>query len=228
MDAAAHIQLLLPDADERGACFRLLDVEPGRVVRSFASADDWIDSDRRGGVLLFHWDQPGRVCGRTLLRLLRGRDDIVAIVAAAALDIAESRAILRGGAFDVLAAPLEPRAVQRSVARALAHWSARRREQAAHREAAARFAALTRRERHILDAIATGLGNKAIARQLGLSPRTVEVHRASIMRRAGARNVAELLRLRFTADPPGFAAGDRVRSGPNALSGAAGSAGGPL
>ena len=51
-----------------------------------------------------------------------------------------------------------------------------------------------------LEAIAAGMGNKAIARRLDLSPRTVEVHRANIMRRAGAGSVAELLRLAFTAE----------------------------
>ena len=76
-----------------------------------------------------------------------------------------------------------------------------------------RLAALTPRERDILDAIAAGLGNKAIARQLALSPRTVEVHRANIMRRAGAGNVAELLRLQFTAEYARAASVDRVRFG---------------
>jgi two-component system response regulator FixJ len=68
------------------------------------------------------------------------------------------------------------------------------------RAAEARLAALTPRERDILDAIAAGLGNKAIARRLDVSPRTVEVHRANIMRRSGAASVAELLRLRFTVE----------------------------
>ena len=47
---------------------------------------------------------------------------------------------------------------------------------------------------------AAGLGNKAIARQLDLSPRSVEVHRANIMRRAEAASIAELLRLRFLTE----------------------------
>ena len=73
-------------------------------------------------------------------------------------------------------------------------------EQLRRSEAELRLATLTPRERDILDAIAAGLGNKAIARRLDLSPRTVEVHRANIMRRAGATSVAELLRLRFTVE----------------------------
>ena len=95
----------------------------------------------------------------------------------------------------------------------LADWRAAQEARARQREAEARLAALTPRERDILDGIAAGLGNKAIARRLALSPRTVEVHRANIMRRAGAGNVAELLRLQFTAEHARAAPVDRVRFG---------------
>jgi len=61
-----------------------------------------------------------------------------------------------------------------------------------------------------LDAIAAGLGNKAIARRLDLSPRTVEVHRANIMRRTDAGSVAELLRLAFIAE---LATNNRLHNG---------------
>src|SRR3546814_3183047 len=97
--------------------------------------------------------------------------------------------------------------------RALGDWQVRRRALAAHRDAETRLAALTPRERDILASIAAGLGNKAIARRLDLSPRTVEVHRANIMRRAGAANVAELLRLAFIAEQARGTAGDSIRYG---------------
>uniref|UniRef100_UPI0035AE5B03 response regulator transcription factor n=1 Tax=Sphingopyxis sp. TaxID=1908224 RepID=UPI0035AE5B03 len=113
---------------------------------------------------------------------------------------ADARAILRGGAHDLLPAPLDPRLVRRTIDEAIASWQARRDALAMHRDAELRLAALTPRERDILEAIAAGMGNKAIARRLDLSPRTVEVHRANIMRRAGAGSVAELLRLAFTAE----------------------------
>lgn len=201
-DAGGHIHLVLPDPIERAACFRLLAGGGGRIVRSFASADDWIDAgaDRDGGILLFHWRQPGRMSGAALLERVAGRAGTTIFVAADRLDIVESRAILRGGAQDLLPAPLDPGLVRRAIDRSLGDWRLRQDRLARHREAEERLATLTPRERDILDAIAAGLGNKAIARQLALSPRTVEVHRANIMRRAGAGNVAELLRLRFIAE----------------------------
>ena len=214
-ESGGHIHLILPDPIERAACFRLLAAGSVRVVRSFASADAWIeaDGDDLSGILLFHWRQPGRTDGAALLDRIAGSPAITAFVAAEQLSISESRAILRGGARDLLPAPLDPRLVRRTIDAALADWRAAQDTLARRREAEVRLAALTPRERDILDAIAAGLGNKAIARQLALSPRTVEVHRANIMRRAGAGNVAELLRLQFTAEHARAARADRVRFG---------------
>lgn len=216
-DVAGHIHLILPDPTERASCFRALMASGACVVRSFARADDWIDAaadrDGSGVILLFHWRQPGQVSGAALLERVAARGDIAAFVAAERLSIAESRAILRGGARDLLAAPLDPCVVRGTVDAAMADWRTHQLALARHREAEARLAGLTPRERNILDAIAAGLGNKAIARQLDLSPRTVEVHRANIMRRAGAGNVAELLRWQFIAEQVRGAAVNRVHFG---------------
>ncbi|WP_232314640.1 response regulator transcription factor [Sphingopyxis sp. QXT-31] len=204
-----QIQLILPDAIERSACFRALVAGAPRVVRGFASGEDYLaaGAEAASGIIVMRWEQPDGG-GAALLERLCGRADIVLLVAAERLSLAESRAILRSGAYDLLSAPLDPRAVRPAVDAATGEWRARREAEARRREAAARLAALTPREQDILEAIAAGLGNKAIARRLELSPRTVEVHRANIMRRAEAGSIAELLRLRFVAE-----AGDMVRSG---------------
>lgn len=214
-DAGGHIHLVLPDPIERAACFRVLAGAGGRIVRSFASADAWLEAeaDHQGGILLFHWRQPGATSGAALLGRVAGQADMTIFVAADHLTIAESRAILRGGAHDLLPAPLDPRLVRRAVDQSLGDWRMRQDALDRHREAEARLAALTPRERDILHAIAAGLGNKAIARQLELSPRTVEVHRANIMRRAGAGNVAELLWLQFIAEYARAAPANPVRFG---------------
>lgn len=214
-ESGGHIHLILPDPIERAACFRALAAGSERIVRGFASADAWIEAEGEDscGILLFRWRQPGCTGGAALLDRVTARAGIAAFVAAEQLSIAESRAILRSGAQDLLPAPLDPRLVRRTIDAALADWRARQGALDRHREAEARLAALTPRERDILDAIAAGLGNKAIARQLALSPRTVEVHRANIMRRAGAGNVAELLRLQFIAEFARTAPGNSLRFG---------------
>jgi len=201
-DTGGPIHLVLPDPTERAACFRVLAGTGGRIVRSFASADAWLEAEaeHEGGILLFHWRQPGPTSGAALLDRLSGRAATTIFVAADHLTIDESRAILRGGAQDLLPAPLDPRLVRRAIEQSLGDWRARQDALTRHREAEIRLGSLTPRERDILDAIAAGLGNKAIARRLDLSPRTVEVHRANIMRRVQAGSVAELLRLQFIAE----------------------------
>lgn len=204
-DLGGHIHLVLPDPTERAACFRALAAGGGRVVRSFADADAWLDAEaeQESGILLFHWRQPGATSGAALLDRVAGRAGTTIFVAADHLTIDETRAILRGGARDLLPAPLDPRLVRRAVDRSLGDWHLRQHALSRHREAETRLAALTPRERDIVGAIAAGLGNKAIARRLDLSPRTVEVHRANIMRRVQAGSVAELLRLQFIAETAG-------------------------
>lgn len=64
---------------------------------------------------------------------------------------------------------------------------------------AASFAALSPRERDVLDGLVRGLTNKAIAAELGISFRTVEIHRARVMRKLGARSLAGLMRIVFEA-----------------------------
>lgn len=66
-------------------------------------------------------------------------------------------------------------------------------------DAAIRLRALTPRERDVLDGLAEGLPNKAIAYDLGISPRTVEVHRANLMSKLEVRSLSEALRLAFAA-----------------------------
>jgi two-component system response regulator FixJ len=62
-----------------------------------------------------------------------------------------------------------------------------------------RLQVLTSREREVLDGLAEGLPNKTIAYDLGISPRTVEIHRANLMTKLGVRSLSEALRLAFAA-----------------------------
>jgi two-component system, LuxR family, response regulator FixJ len=71
-----------------------------------------------------------------------------------------------------------------------------------HAKAARRIARLSRREREVLDALVAGRANKVIAYDLGISVRTVEVHRARMMGRLGVRQLAEAVRLAVLAKLP--------------------------
>lgn len=103
------------------------------------------------------------------------------------------------GATDVFAKPLDNEKLMRSVRDALrrdVHLGA---VQGGRRPVEIRgFNQLTPRERDVLQRISNGQSNKEAGRELGISPRTVEVHRARVMEKLGARNTADLMRIVLT------------------------------
>lgn len=106
---------------------------------------------------------------------------------------------IKSGALDYLALPLDPERFTRCLTRidkeAEQFGAARRRMI----EARDRISTLSTREREVLDWLAEGSSNKAIARELDISPRTVEIHRANMMNKLGARHAADAVRLQLEA-----------------------------
>jgi len=106
---------------------------------------------------------------------------------------------VKAGALDYLALPLDPERFARCLFRiekeAEVFGAARRRMI----EARDRISSLSVREREVLDWLTEGSSNKVIARELDISPRTVEIHRANMMHKLGARHAAEAVRLKLEA-----------------------------
>jgi FixJ family two-component response regulator len=111
-------------------------------------------------------------------------------------DVATARRAFRAGAADFLEKPLDPDALLATVERAMAEDRRRRDADAATLDCADRLTRLTAREYEVLDLVCTGRRNREIAAALGVSARTVEVHRARAMEKLEARGLADLLRLR--------------------------------
>ena len=139
--------------------------------------------------------------GGETLRLLddlrEGRFRTRVFVLAPAPDLDFAVAAVKAGATDVFVPPLDYGQMVAKLRAAL------RANMALHPESPAGVVPaglprLTPREREVLDLISNGLSNKEAGRQLGISPRTIEVHRARIMEKLGARNTADLLRILLT------------------------------
>ncbi len=99
---------------------------------------------------------------------------------------------LKKGAFDFVEKPFNDNQLVDLVIEALRHDQSRRGERAAEASLAARLGQLTAREREVMEWVLRGAPNKAIADQLGLAMRTVEVHRARLFEKMGVRSAVEL------------------------------------
>jgi FixJ family two-component response regulator len=117
-------------------------------------------------------------------------------------DVTPSRVVraIKEGALDYLTLPLKADRLEACLARIreeAAQASAVRRRLVQSRN---RLATLSCREREVLEALAAGGSNKEIARKLNISPRTVEIHRANMMGKLGARHAADAIRIRLESD----------------------------
>jgi FixJ family two-component response regulator len=116
-------------------------------------------------------------------------------------DIADAVDAVKCGAFDYLLKPFDARAIVTRVGNAIADFAKRNAHIDGTNGMVFEFhgqALLTPREREVLAQIAAGASNKEAGRCLGISPRTIEVHRARIMEKIGARNAADLVRIVFS------------------------------
>lgn len=114
-------------------------------------------------------------------------------------DVAMAVQAMKRGAFDFVEKPFEADTLVQRVKAATRWGEITRQERARSAEANKRLSALTPREMDVLRELLRGSSNKAIARELGLSPRTVEVHRSRIMEKTGAEGVSQLVRIAIAA-----------------------------
>jgi len=103
------------------------------------------------------------------------------------------------GAIDFLEKPFEDDRLIGMIEAAIRQSEPAARDEAASRDLAARIASLSPRERQVMDGLIAGLSNKLIARDYGISPRTIEVYRANVMTKMQANSLSELVRLAMRA-----------------------------
>lgn len=116
---------------------------------------------------------------------------------------------VKSGAIAFIEKPFSDQDLLDAVRQALEQDEANRETNANRREVEARYAALTPREREVMQLIVTGHANKQIACQLSISQKTVEVHRAHVMKKLRAQSVAELVRMAMCLEQATAAAPDQ-------------------
>ncbi len=111
-------------------------------------------------------------------------------------------AVARTRSLDFIEKPFKGSEIVVRLNEAIGAYARRQAEDSASKVSSLHFPGrepLTRREREVLEQFASGASNKEAGRELGISPRTIEDHRANIMKKLGARNAADLIRIVMTA-----------------------------
>jgi len=106
---------------------------------------------------------------------------------------------MKAGAVDFIEKPFGKETLLSSLDEGFRRLSQKEAAHDRRKDAEVRLQALTSREREVLEGLAQGLPNKTIAYDLGISPRTVEIHRANLMTKLGVRSLSEALRIAFAA-----------------------------
>src|SRR3981081_2568497 len=144
---------------------------------------------------------PGR-SGLDILKELHGEDYPAPIfIISGQGDIAMAVSAIKNGALDFIEKPFRGSEIVARLEEAIGAYARRRAENSASSIASLHLPGrepLTRREREVLEQFTSGATNKEAGRHLGISPRTIEDHRANIMKKLGARNAADLVRIVMT------------------------------
>lgn len=174
----------------------------GFSVRTYASAAALLATSLEPiGCVLSDVRMPG-IDGLELQRRLRGSGvDLPVILMTAHGGVRTAVDGMKAGAVEFLEKPFADDQVLGAVRSAVEQSRRQHARRSVAAEAAERLSTLTPRERDVLDLLVTGLASKAIARELAISPRTVEVHRARVFGKLHADSLPELVRLVAAARP---------------------------
>ena len=196
MTDASTVFIVDDDADVRESMTWLLELG-GFRVETYATAEAFLaahDPSKRGCIVL-DMCMPG-FGGLDLQKELARRGDSRPIIMITAFgDVSGAVGALKGGALDFIEKPFSDEAILESIRHAIAVDRESQDERSKRGKASSLLARLTPRQRQVLELLVAGKPNKIVAAELGLSPKTVEVHRARVMAKLEVESFAELVRL---------------------------------
>jgi FixJ family two-component response regulator len=196
--AADVVTVVIIDDDEavREALEGLLD-SVGLQVKSFGSVQQYIDQRPAidVGCMVLDVRLPGRSGLDFQAELARCGNSLPVIFISGHADVPMSVRAMKAGAFEFLTKPVHHQELLDAIHAAIARHGEQRDQERCLVTQRARFDTLTPREREITMMVVSGLRNKQIADDLGLSEATVKLHRGQAMRKMEARSVVELVRI---------------------------------
>lgn len=199
--AEAPVVLVVDDDSSMRAALRRLLNSAHITAELFASGDEFLANARfdRPGCVLLDVRMPGISGLEVQARLNQLRVALPVIFLTGAADIPIAVAAMREGAVDFVEKPFDNEHLLARVRQAIERHRRQRRNEGERHAAAQQLARLTPREHEVLDLVVAGKTSKEIARLLGASHRTVEVHRNHLMEKMGASTLADLVRMRLLA-----------------------------
>jgi two-component system response regulator FixJ len=173
----------------------------GLRVRTYESGDGLLKeaSSLEPGCILLDIRMPGKD-GLEVQQELKGRGiTLPVIIMTGHGDVTLAVQAMKEGAVDFIEKPFEKAVLLAAIDQAFERLARSKASRDRAKDASVRLQALTPREREVLEGLAQGLPNKTIAYDLGISPRTVEIHRANLMTKLEVRSLSEALRIAFAA-----------------------------
>ncbi len=189
------------DAGVRDSLAALLEAA-GRRVETFASAQTFLETfdPARKGCLLLDVRMPGMSGLELQAKLADESFALPVIIMTGHGDVAMAVKAMKCGAVDFLEKPFKEEGLLTAIGLALERGRQVWEHEALAAKRSDQFALLTAREREVFSRLVEGKANKVIADELGISPRTVEIHRARVMDKLGVRTLPDLVRVALSGN----------------------------
>ena len=193
--AAESTIVVIDDSDGVRRSLRALLESSNFAVADYASAKAFLADGPLGDCLIVDVRMPDMSGLELQEELVRRGSTVPVIVVTGYADVPLAVHAMKAGAFDLVEKPFNDEALLDSIRRALASGQLTRNNAVEAKAADEKLGLLTGREHEVLEHLVLGQSNKIVAHELGISPRTVEIHRARIQEKMNAGGLSELVRI---------------------------------
>jgi len=197
MDSSSPIVYVVDDDENMREAISAIVESAGYSVAPFSRPEEFLQkhSLNQHGCVLLDIRMPTMSGLEVQQRLNAAGSMLPVIFMSGCGDIPIAVQVMKEGAFDFVQKPFREDEIMDRIGRALRLDAENRKATLQHAELKRRFDTLSQREAQVFKLVTNGHANKAVATELGLSERTVEIHRANVMEKFGARSIAHLVKM---------------------------------